>query len=140
MFIYLCRPSKKRGHIALHMLVGLSVCLSICNLFCFWPITRERLDLPSSNLVQTSVLGSRGNPIDFGVTGSNVKVTKVNVPKIFQIVSETISRNEFLLHHTFLQLISNWLISSCTKYFWQKALGSIMFYEHLLFYFCCSFI
>jgi len=35
-------PSKKKGHIALHMLVGLSV-----TFFRFQSITREHLDLPS---------------------------------------------------------------------------------------------
>ena len=54
---FVCPPAKKRGYIALHMSVSLSVRLLP---FRVRSITQERLDLPSSNLVHTSVLGNRG--------------------------------------------------------------------------------
>ena len=57
---YVVLPSKKKGHIALHMSVGWSLGLSFCKPFCFRSITRECLDLTSSNSVHTSILGSRG--------------------------------------------------------------------------------
>jgi len=90
-------------------------------------ITRECLDLPSSNLVHTSILGSRGTLLISGSLGQ-----RSNVPKPFQIVYGTISQNEFLLH-IFVQLILNWLIQLYKTSGTKKSLGGIMFYKHLLF-------
>ena len=44
--LFLCAPSKKEGHIALHMSVGMSVSLNLVQL-----ITQERFAPEASNLV-----------------------------------------------------------------------------------------
>ena len=57
----------------------------------FQSITQKCLDLPSSNFVHTSVMGSRGTYlIDFGITGSKVKVTGV---KCVKTISDCLSNN-----------------------------------------------
>jgi len=54
------------------------------------------------------------NPVDFGVTGSKVKVTSI---KCFKTISE---------------LILNCLIQLYKILVTKKALGGIMFYKHLV--------
>ena len=98
---------------------------------CDQKTTLGRLYLPSSNLVHTSILGSRGTLM---ILGLNVKVTKVKC-------SKTLS-NCLSLNNTFPKWISSSYI--CATYFertyavWpnicdKKSIGGIMFYEHLLF-------
>jgi len=66
-FTLIVMPSKKSGHIALHMSLSLSVT------FRFRSITQEHLELPSSNFSHTFVLGSRGTLM---ILGSRVKCVK----------------------------------------------------------------
>ena len=66
----------------------------------FRSITGECLDLPSSNMFHTSILGSRGTFLIFGSLGQRSR----SPSQICQSVKVTISQNEFLLH-TFVQLI-----------------------------------
>ena len=90
---------------------------------CLWSRTWERLDLPSSHFVPTSILGSRETLL---ILGSKVKVTRVKCAKT---VPDCLS-NEF----------PNWISSSniCAIHLYKtsatkKALEGIMFYKHLLF-------
>ena len=164
-------PLKKRKNIALLM----SVCMSVT--FSFRSITLECLDLPSLNIVQTFVLGSRWTllilrslgqrsrssgsnvskplpinnsrtpwptflklgqsirlgqrriPLDFGVTGSKVKVIGVKYAKLFQIVIS----NNFPKWFS-----SSFDLSSGTKHLWQKkSLWGIMFYKISCLSFLC---
>ena len=79
LLVVVMPPSKKRWHLALHMSVGLSVCRSVT--FCFRPITSEPLDLPSSILVHTSVMYSRGNLLILGSLGKRSRSPGSNVPE-----------------------------------------------------------
>ena len=109
-------PSKKREHIALHMLVCLSdrpsVCLSVCNLF-----------LSAQVLFGVTISGG---------TGLKVKVTGVKCAKN---ISDCLSNNfpKWMSSSYIAQLILNWLIqlykTSVTK---KSFKGHIMFYKHLV--------
>ena len=93
-------PLKK----SLHMLVGKSV-----HSFDFQSIPRECLDLPSSNLVHTSLLGSRETLLILGSLGQRPRTpgSNLNVPKPFPI------NNSRTPWPTFLKLCPN-------IYPWQK--------------------
>ena len=77
--------------------------------FHYRSITWGCIDLPSSNLVHTSIRGSRGTLLILGSLGQRSRSSGANVPKLSRIVCITISQNEFLLHK-FVQLILNWLV------------------------------
>ena len=78
-FLYPRKQSFFVGFIGIT--VWLPICLSGCNLF----VSDRFLDLPSSNLVHTSVLGSRGTLLILGSLGQWSR-SGSNVPKLFQIV------------------------------------------------------
>ena len=97
-----------------------------------FPIYNPRMPWPTFLKLGPHIrAGQQRNPIDFGVTGSKVKVTRSNVSKLFQIVELTISQNEFLLH-TFVQLILNWLIQFYKTYVTKISLEGITFYKLLV--------
>ena len=74
----LCPSSKKRVHIALHMLVSLCVGRFIrLELFGFWSITRECLDLPFSNFFHTFFLVSRWTLLILGWLGQRSRSLRV---------------------------------------------------------------
>ena len=70
---------KERAYCFAH--VGLSICPSVT--LCFWSITEERLDVPSSNSVHTSVWGSWETLLIMGSPGQRSRSPGSNVPKPF---------------------------------------------------------
>ena len=70
---------KERAYCFPH--VGLSICPSVT--LCFWSITEERLDIPSSNSVHTSVWGSWETLLIMGSPGQRSRSPGSNVPKPF---------------------------------------------------------
>ena len=108
----LCPPSKKSGHIALHMLVGLSVGLpSVTFLFLInncrtpWPIFFKPGPHIHPRLLR--------NPIR--ITGSKVKVTTVKIASSY-------------IWATYFEVTNPVVQNICDK----KNLGGILFYKHLL--------
>ena len=83
----------------------------------FPSITWECLDLPSSNLVHTSILDSRETLLFFGSLGQR------SPGQICQNGLSNNFKNEFLLH-TFVQLILNWLIQLYKTSVTKNTLGA----------------
>ena len=83
----------------------------------FWSITRERLDLPSSNLSQTSILVSKGTLLIWGQRSQGS-----NLPKLW-FTSSYIFETYFKLTNPVVQNI-------CDK----NTLGGIMFLQTCLVY------
>ena len=97
----LCPPSKKRRHIALHMSVGLSVCLSVT--FSFLINSSRTPWRTFLKLCQHIRPQQQRNPIDLWVKGQGHRgiICQNRLSNNFE--------NEFLLH-TFVLLILNWLV------------------------------
>ena len=105
IFLLLCPPSKKRGHIALHVSVGRKVGRSVCNLFVSDQLLKNAMTYLPQTSTQMSTHPYSAAEEPYWVWGHWVKGQghRGEMCKNYNF------ENEFLLH-TCMQLILNWLI------------------------------